>query len=97
MTYSEWFTQYMSLYKRKISDKTRESYLRLAQLVAPIIGAKPLEAITPDDIQAAIISAEMPPKPTSAEPEATLVTASAEPRPGTIFTSRPSSFQKPLS
>lgn len=58
MTYSEWFTQYMSLYKRKISDKTRESYLRLAQLVAPIIGAKPLEAITPDDIQAAIISAE---------------------------------------
>ena len=39
MTYSEWFTQYMSLYKRKISDKTRESYLRLAQLVAPIIGA----------------------------------------------------------
>ena len=32
--------------------------MRLAQLVAPIIGAKPLEAITPDDIQAAIISAE---------------------------------------
>ena len=31
MTYSEWFSQYMSLYKRKISDKTRESYLRLAQ------------------------------------------------------------------
>lgn len=58
MTYSEWFSQYLSLYKRKISDKTRESYLRLAQLVAPIIGAKPLEAITPDDIQAAIISAE---------------------------------------
>ena len=58
MTYSEWFTQYMSLYKRKISDKTRESYLRLAQLVAPIIGAKPLEAITPDDIQAALIAAE---------------------------------------
>ena len=48
----------MSLYKRKISDKTRESYLRLAQLVAPIIGAKPLEAITPDDIQAALIAAE---------------------------------------
>ena len=44
---------------------------------------------------AAIISAEMPPKPTSAEPEATLVTASAEPRPGTIFTSRPSSLKKP--
>ena len=58
MTYSEWFSQYLSLYKRKISDKTRESYLHLAQLVAPIIGAKPLEAITPDDIQAAVISAE---------------------------------------
>lgn len=58
MTYSEWFSQYLSLYKRKISDKTRESYLRLAQLVAPIIGAKPLEAITPDDIQAALVAAE---------------------------------------
>lgn len=58
MNYSEWFSQYLSLYKRKISDKTRESYLRLAQLVAPIIGAKPLEAITPDDIQAALVAAE---------------------------------------
>ena len=59
MTYSEWFSQYLSLYKRKISDKTRESYLRLAQLVAPIIGAKPLEAITPDDIQAALVAVEV--------------------------------------
>ena len=59
MNYSEWFSQYLSLYKRKISDKTRESYLRLAQLVAPIIGAKPLEAITPDDIQAALVAVEV--------------------------------------
>lgn len=59
MTYSEWFSQYLSLYKRKISDKTRESYLApWRSSSAPIIGAKPLEAITPDDIQAAVISAE---------------------------------------
>ena len=48
----------MSLYKRRLSDKTRESYARLNQLINPIIGAKPLEAITPDDIQAALVAAE---------------------------------------
>ena len=48
----------MSLYKRRLSDKTRESYARLDQLINPIIGAKPLEAITPDDIQAALVAAE---------------------------------------
>ena len=58
MTYAEWYNQYLKLYKRKLGDKTRESYTRLDQLISPIIGAKPLEAITPDDIQAAIIGAE---------------------------------------
>ena len=48
----------MSLYKRRLSDKTRESYARLDQLINPIIGVKPLEAITPDDIQAALVAAE---------------------------------------
>ena len=58
MNYAQWYQTYMSLYKRRLSDKTRESYARLDQLINPIIGAKPLEAITPDDIQAAVISAE---------------------------------------
>lgn len=58
MNYAQWYQTYMSLYKRRLSDKTRESYARLDQLVNPIIGAKPLEAITPDDIQAALVAAE---------------------------------------
>ena len=58
MNYAQWYQTYMSLYKRRLSDKTRESYARLNQLINPIIGAKPLEAITPDDIQAALVAAE---------------------------------------
>lgn len=58
MNYAQWYQTYMSLYKRRMSDKTRESYARLDQLINPIIGAKPLEAITPDDIQAALVAAE---------------------------------------
>ena len=58
MNYAQWYQTYMSLYKRRLSDKTRESYARLDQLTNPIIGAKPLEAITPDDIQAALVAAE---------------------------------------
>lgn len=48
----------MRLYKRKLAEKTQESYTRLDALISPIIGTKELEAITPDDIQTAIISAE---------------------------------------
>lgn len=58
MTYAEWYSRYLRLYKQKISEKTRESYTRLHALAAPIIGEKELEAITPDDIQAALIAAE---------------------------------------
>lgn len=58
MNYAQWYQTYTSLYKRRLSDKTRESYARLDQLINPIIGAKPLEAITPDDIQAALVAAE---------------------------------------
>lgn len=59
MTYAQWYERYLSLYKRRLSDKTRESYTRLHVLAAPIIGEMPLEAITPDDIQAALIAVEM--------------------------------------
>lgn len=58
MTYAEWYSRYLRLYKQKISEKTRESYTRLHALAAPIISEKELEAITPDDIQAALIAAE---------------------------------------
>ena len=58
MTYAEWYSRYLRLYKQKISEKTRESYTRLHALAAPIISEKELKAITPDDIQAALIAAE---------------------------------------
>lgn len=58
MTYEEWFSRYLSLYKRKIKPKTREGYARLADLLAPCLGAVDLAAITPDDVQAALISVE---------------------------------------
>ena len=58
MTYKQWYQEYLRLYKRKLAEKTRESYTRLDTLISPVIGEKELEAITPDDIQAAIISAE---------------------------------------
>lgn len=58
MTYAEWYSRYLRLYKQKISEKTRENYTRLHALAAPIISEKELEAITPDDIQAALIAAE---------------------------------------
>lgn len=58
MTYEEWFSRYLSLYKRKLKPKTREGYTRLADLLAPCLGAVDLAAITPDDVQAALISVE---------------------------------------
>lgn len=58
MTFDEWFAQYLALYKRNLKPKTRESYARLLGLLAPILGALDLEAITPDLIQAALIRIE---------------------------------------
>lgn len=58
MSYDEWYQQYMNLYKRKLKPKTRESYARLQGLLAPILGALDLAAITPDDIQRAINAVE---------------------------------------
>lgn len=58
MTYEEWFDLYLRLYKRNLKPKTLESYARLQGLLAPILGALDLEAITPDHIQAALILVE---------------------------------------
>lgn len=59
MTFKQWYQEYLRLYKRKLAEKTRESYTRLDALISPIIGEKELEAITPDDIQAAIVAVEV--------------------------------------
>lgn len=58
MTYNEWHTMYLSLYKRKLKPKTRESYDRLHTLLSPLLGDMELSAVTPDHIQAALIAVE---------------------------------------
>lgn len=58
MTYAEWYGQYLSLYKRKLAPKTRESYARLHRLLEPLHGVQ-LAQLTPDAIQAALIGVEL--------------------------------------
>lgn len=58
MTYDLWFESYMSLYKRGLRPKTRESYLRIHALLSPLIGQIGLTDITPDDIQRALLAVE---------------------------------------
>lgn len=58
MTYSEWFSLYLSLYKRRIKPKTRESYDRLQGLLAPILGALDLASVSADHIQGALLWVE---------------------------------------
>ena len=54
MTYAEWHEQYLAIYRRNLAVKTLDSYHRIHQLIAPILGGIPLEDITPDRIQQAI-------------------------------------------
>ena len=58
MTYDEWFTIYLDLYKRRIAAKTRESYTRLHQLLTPLHRLQ-LDQLTPDDVQSALIGVEL--------------------------------------
>lgn len=58
MTYDTWFETYMSLYKRGLRPKTRESYARLHALLSPLLGPLCLTVITPDDIQRALLAVE---------------------------------------
>lgn len=58
MTYDDWYQDYIRLYKRKLAAKTRESYARLHQLLAPIHGAQ-LNELQPDQLQAALIAVEL--------------------------------------
>ena len=58
MNFQDWFELYLSTYKRDIKPRTREEYVRQNRVyIAPIIGAKPLEAVTPEDCQAIINAA----------------------------------------
>ena len=58
MNFQDWFELYLSTYKRDIKPRTREEYVRQYHVyIAPIIGAQPLEAITPEDCQAIINAA----------------------------------------
>lgn len=48
MNFQDWFDLYLSTYKRDIKPRTREEYVRQYRVyIAPIIGAQPLEAVTP--------------------------------------------------
>ena len=52
VTYSEWYTLYMSTYKASLKPRTREEYDRQNEkYVLPFIGEKPLEDISPEEIQ----------------------------------------------
>lgn len=58
MTYGEWYGLYISLYKRKLAPKTRESYARLHDLLRPLHGVQ-LAELQPDELQAALIGVEL--------------------------------------
>lgn len=58
MTHDEWYSRYMELYKRNLKPKTRESYNRLQELMRPTLGTLALAAVSPDDVQCALIRVE---------------------------------------
>lgn len=55
MTFNEWYTMYLQLYKRNLAPKTRESYVRIMTLIGPVLGDLQLEEISPDEIQRALL------------------------------------------
>lgn len=58
MTYGEWYTQYLQLYKRKLAPKTRESYDQVTRLyILPSVAGADLREIAPEHVQSAINAA----------------------------------------
>jgi len=58
MNYAQWYQQYMTLYKRSLAPKTRESYDQVTRLyIQPAVGDVELEAVTPEHVQLAINAA----------------------------------------
>ena len=75
MTYGEWFSQYVKLYCRKLAPKTLEGYTRLAQLLAPQLDALPLDQVSAEDVQAALLAVEATAGPRQAQLAYTLLHA----------------------
>lgn len=58
MTYAEWYTKYLQLYKRNLAPKTRDSYSQVsAAYILPVVGALQLEGITPEHVQESVNAA----------------------------------------
>jgi len=58
MLYRDWYSQYMTVYKTKLAPRTREEYDRQQRkYLAPILGAKDLTVITPEDVQLCLVLA----------------------------------------
>lgn len=58
MTYAEWYTKYLQVYKRNLAPKTRESYDQVtAAYILPVVGALLLEDVTPEHVQEAVNAA----------------------------------------
>lgn len=58
MIYAEWYEQYMAVYKTKLAPRTREEYDRQQRkYLAPLLGSKQLEDITPEDVQLCLVLA----------------------------------------
>lgn len=58
MNYAAWYDQYMTVYKTNLAPRTREEYDRQQRkYLAPILGAKELMEITPEDVQLCLVLA----------------------------------------
>ncbi len=58
MTYGAWYSQYLQLYKRSLSPRTRESYDQVTRLyILPAMGDVELEEISPEILQLAVNAA----------------------------------------
>lgn len=58
MTYGAWYSEYLQLYKRNLSPRTRESYDQVSRLyILPALDGVELEEISPEHVQAAINAA----------------------------------------
>ena len=58
MTYAEWYTKYLQVYKRNLAPKTRESYDQVsAAYILPAVGVLQLEDVTPEHVQEAVNAA----------------------------------------
>lgn len=75
MTYGEWFTQYVKLYCRKLAPKTLEGYTRLAQLIGPQLDALPIDQVSAEHVQAALLAVEAAAGPRQAQLAYTLLHA----------------------